>query len=214
MTSITQRDARKATVERNVEAILDASERLLRQGRPATISAVANEAGVSRVTVYAHFEDRPRIIEAVVTRAVNHVMVSLEAARPADGPAAEALERLLAASWEQLAANQEIGRAAAAELSGDAMRRAHERARAVLQGLIERGRREGAFRTDVPAEWLIASFLALIHAATDEVRGGRLDAGTALDVLLVTVTDLFAAASTSRKKIRKGPRSKGPRSAR
>jgi TetR/AcrR family transcriptional regulator, mexCD-oprJ operon repressor len=179
-----------------------------------TISAVAKEAGVSRVTVYAHFEERQRIIEAVVTRAVNHVMASLDAARPEDGPPAEALERLLAASWEQLAANQEIGRAAAAELSGDAMRRAHERARAVLKGLIERGRREGAFRTDVPAEWLITSFLALIHAASDEVRVGTLDSGTALDVLLVTVTDLLAAPSTSRGRIRKGPRSRGPRSAR
>jgi TetR/AcrR family transcriptional regulator, mexCD-oprJ operon repressor len=193
VTSITQRkDTRKATAERNVEAILDGAERLLRHGRAATISAVAKEAGVSRVTVYAHFEDRQRIVEAVVTRAVDHVMASLDAARPADGPAAEALERLLAASWEQLAANQEIARAAAAELSGDAMRRAHEGARAVLQELIERGRREGAFRTDVPAEWLITSFLALIHAATDEVRSDTLDSRAALDVLLLTVTDLFA----------------------
>lgn len=193
MTSDTQtKDTRKATAERNVEAILDGAERLLRQGRAATITGVAKEAGVSRVTVYAHFDDRQRLVEAVVTRAVDHVMASLAAARPADDPAAEALERLIAASWEQLAGNQEIGRAAAAELSADAMRRAHEGARAVLQELIERGRREGAFRTDMPAEWLITSFLALIHAAADEVRGGTLDSGAALDVLLVTVADLFA----------------------
>lgn len=193
MSSITHtKDTRKATAERNVKAILDGAERLLRRGRTATISGVAKEAGVSRVTVYAHFESRQRIVEAVVTRAVDHVTASLDAARPADGPAAEALERLLAASWEQLAANQEIRRAAAAELSGDAMRHAHQGARGVLQGLIERGRREGAFRTDVPTEWLITSFLALIHAAADEVRSGTFDSGAALDVLLVTVTDLFA----------------------
>ena len=193
MTSDTQtKDTRKATAERNVEAILDGAERLLRQGRAATISAVAKEAGVSRVTVYSHFADRQRLVEAVVTRAVDHVMASLDAARPADGPAPEALKRLVAASWERLAGKQEIARAAAAELSTDAMRRAHEGARAVLQELIERGRQEGAFRTDVPAEWLITSFLALIHAAADEVRSGTLDAGAALDVLLVTVADLFA----------------------
>lgn len=36
--------------------------------------------------------------------------------------------------------------------------------------MVERGRREGAFPTDVATEWLITSFLALIHAAADEVR--------------------------------------------
>lgn len=174
-----------------MEAILDGAERLLRQGRAATISAVAKEARVSRVTVYAHFEDRRRLVEAVVARAVERVMIALDAARPADGPAVDALERLVAASWEHLAGDQEIARAAAAELSADAMRRSHESARAVLYELIERGRRERAFRTDVPPEWLITSFLALIHAAADEVRGGTLDSNAALEVLLISVVDLF-----------------------
>jgi hypothetical protein len=34
--------------------------------------------------------------------------------------------------------------------------------------------------------------LALIHAAAEEVRTGELDANAALDVLSVTITDLFA----------------------
>ena len=44
----------RQVAERNVEAILDAAEELLQQGQ-ANISAVAVLAGVSRVTVYAHF---------------------------------------------------------------------------------------------------------------------------------------------------------------
>ena len=48
-------DHRRATAERNVEAILDAAESLLGDGEATSIAAVAGRAGVSRVTVYAHF---------------------------------------------------------------------------------------------------------------------------------------------------------------
>jgi hypothetical protein len=71
------------------------------------------------------------------------------------------------------------------------MRWAHESARAVIRRLVERGRCEGAFRGDVPTSWLITGCLALIHAAVEEVRSGELDTKAALDVLIVTVTDLF-----------------------
>jgi hypothetical protein len=72
------------------------------------------------------------------------------------------------------------------------MQRAHHDARAVIGKLIERGRHEGAFRTDVPAGWLVTSCLALIHAAAEEVRTGELDSNAALDVLSLTITDVFA----------------------
>ena len=84
---------------RNVEAILDAAEELLRQEGHATISAVAAQAGVSRVTVYAHFPTWEALLEAAVERAVLRTVAALEAASPAEGLAAEALERVLAAGW-------------------------------------------------------------------------------------------------------------------
>jgi hypothetical protein len=71
------------------------------------------------------------------------------------------------------------------------MRRAHESARAMIGKLIERGRREGAFRADLPDSWLITSSLALIHAAAEEVRDGQLDSNAALDLLTATITELF-----------------------
>ena len=190
-------DLRKATAERNLAAILDAGERLLRSGREPTISAVAAEAGVSRPTVYAHFKDRRAIVEAIVARAVERAMSAVRSARPDEGPAAAALERLIAESWEHVAGDQEIARAAAADLSADAMRRAHSSARAVIAGLVERGRDEGVFRDDVPASWLITSLLALIHAAAEEVRSGTLSRKQAGTILLATVPGVFAPEAPS-----------------
>jgi AcrR family transcriptional regulator len=185
-------DPRKATAERNLSAILDAGERLLRSDREPTISAVAAEAGVSRPTVYAHFKDRRAIVEAIVERAVKRAMSAVRSARPDEGPAGEALERLVAESWERVAGDQEIARAAAAELSGDAMRRAHASAQTVITDLVERGRNEGAFRDDLPVGWLVTSLLALIHAAAEEVRSGTLSRDQSAEVLLRTVAGLFA----------------------
>ena len=43
-----------------------------------------------------------------------------------------------------------------------------------MQRLIERGRREGALRTEVPTAWLTAVMHALMHAAVEEAAAGRL----------------------------------------
>jgi AcrR family transcriptional regulator len=190
-------DSRRAIAERNVEAILDATERLLARGGTPSISAVATEAGVSRPTVYAHFPDRDRLLEALVERSVQRAMAAVESAEPERGPALDALRRLIAASWEQIGHNEDIARASAAELSADAMRRAHETARAVIRKLVQRGQREGVFRADVAADWLVTSSLALIHAAAEGVRAGELESDSALDVLCVTITDLFTARRRS-----------------
>src|SRR5215469_6101910 len=58
-------DPRRETAERNVQAILDAAEELLEQRQAVTIVAVAKQAGVSRVTVYAHFQTWEALLEAV-----------------------------------------------------------------------------------------------------------------------------------------------------
>jgi TetR/AcrR family transcriptional repressor of mexCD-oprJ operon len=185
-------DHRRATAERNLVAILDAAERLLERRSQASIAAVAAEAGVSRVTVYAHFPTREQLLEAVVERAVRHATVALEAAQPDDGPPLDALERVIAAGWRELDRNSAIAQAGAEQLSPAALARAHEAAYAQLRDFVQRGREEGAFRTDLPTDWLVTSCFALIHACGDEVRAGRLDQSRALEVLTVTLRDLMS----------------------
>lgn len=185
------RDHRRAVAERNVEAILDAAERLLERHVPATISAVASESGVSRVTVYAHFPTREQLLEAVAERALRATVIVIEAARLDEGTAAEALDRALEVAWQRLSRYDAIAQATGEQLSSDARRRLHDTAMARVRRLAERGREQGEFRTDVPAEWLVASFYALIHAASDEVRASRLDASAAPRVLRATMRDVF-----------------------
>jgi TetR/AcrR family transcriptional regulator, mexCD-oprJ operon repressor len=189
-------DHRRAIAERNIGAILDAAEGLLERRSPAGIANVASEAGVSRVTVYAHFPTREAILEAVVERAVQRVSAALDAAEPDKGPALEALDRVVAICWRELSRSPALAQAAAEQLSPGAMDRAHEAGYGRIGSLIERGRQEGEFRNDLPTSWLVTCCFALMHACGDQVRAGRLDETTALDVLTATLRDLLSRSTS------------------
>ena len=193
MVEIAVPDYRRQIAEHNLEAILDGAERLLQRGQQPSISAVAKEAGVSRPTIYAHFPDRRALLEALVERTVRQTMSLLSSAEPQRGPAQDALQRLITASWQQLSTHDHIAHAAGGELSADSMRAAHQSARDVILAIVDRGRQDGSFRTDVPASWLVTAALALIHATADEVRNGQLDPDAALRTLSLTIADLFNA---------------------
>jgi AcrR family transcriptional regulator len=184
----------RAIAERNVDAILDACEELLERGQ-ANISAVAAQAGVSRVTVYSHFPTWEALLEATVARAVSRTMAALEAADPGTGPPVEALERMLAGAWQHLARYSAMAQAVAELLSPEAVTRTHQSAHQTIGALLERGRADGSFRTDLPAGWLITSSIALIHACAQDVRAGRLRERDAVRVLTITVRDLFTGTS-------------------
>jgi len=187
-------DHQRATGEKNVTGILDAVEYLLEQRGQASISAVAAQAHVSRVTVYAHFPTWDALLEAAVERAVRQTMAALQAANLDAGPPSEALERMLAAAWRHLARYGAMAQAVADHLGPDAVARTHHAARQSIEALLERGRADGSFRTDLPATWLVTACIVLIHACAAEVRADRIDEDEAAGILTATVSGLFTGS--------------------
>jgi len=185
-------DHRRATAQRNAAAILDATERLLGRRVPLSMVAIAAEAGVSRPTLYAHHKTIGDIVEAAVERSVVQSLAAFEAAKPESGPAEDALRRMVAASWAQLARFEALARGAGEHLSPGALHRTHEAMMAPLHALVARGRRNGAFRTDVPAEWLVTLYFALMHGAEEHAHTHGMPRDEALELLTATVLDLFA----------------------
>jgi AcrR family transcriptional regulator len=186
----------REVAERNAEAILDAAEDLLRSQGHASVSAVAAQAGVSRVTVYAHFPTWTALLEAAVERAVRLTMNALQSAHPDDGPPIEALDRMLAATWQHLARYQAMAAAVAELLSPEAVTRTHQAAHHTIGALLQRGQADGSFRTDLPAPWLAAASIALVHACSDEVRAGHIDKHDAVRILTTSVRDLLTGTQT------------------
>ena len=181
----------REVAQRNADAILDAAEELLRTQGYANISAVAAQAGVSRVTVYAHYPTWEALLEAAVERAVRRTMAALHSVRPDEGPPVEVLDRMLAAAWEHLARYQAMAAAVAELLSPEAVTRTHQGAHQTIGALVERGRADGSFRTDLPTGWLVTACIALIHACSDQVRAGQIEERDAARILTTSVRDLF-----------------------
>ena len=180
----------REVAERNVNAILDAAEDLVQQGQ-ANISAVAVQAGVSRVTVYAHFPTWEALLEAAVERAVRRTMAALQSVHGDDGPPVEALDRMISAAWQHLARYGAMAAAVAELLSPEAVTRTHQAAHHTIGALLERGQADGSFRTDLPAGWLMTACIALVHACSDQVRAGQIDDHDAVRILTTSVRGLF-----------------------
>jgi hypothetical protein len=63
----------------------------------------------------------------------------------------------------------------------------HHSVLAALVPLLERGQREGKFRSDVPAAWHVWMVLALIHAASAELWARRLPEDEIESAVVTTV---------------------------
>ncbi|MEU4248466.1 TetR/AcrR family transcriptional regulator [Amycolatopsis sp. NPDC026612] len=86
------------------------------------MEAIAQVAGVTRQTVYAHFSSRHDLLTAVVDHATVEVVTALDAAGLDQGPAAEALLRIIGISWQILDRYPVLLRPEVADGPGDAER--------------------------------------------------------------------------------------------
>jgi TetR/AcrR family transcriptional regulator, mexCD-oprJ operon repressor len=174
---------RREVAARNEAAILDAALSQLERDAGATLVDIAKAAGVSRPTLYAHFPTREDLIEAAVKRALDDTQRDLRAANLDQGPARDALERLIGAGWRSLYRHLEIARLALDALPPERLRQVHHEALDPVRKLILRGQRAGEFRNDQPPEWMITVLLALLHAAAAEVIAERLNEDAAAHLI-------------------------------
>jgi AcrR family transcriptional regulator len=182
----------RADARRNRARILDATAEAIAADPAASLEQVAARAGVSRATLYHHFPSRDALMDALTERSVDEVTAALQAARPNDGAAFEALERVLVAAW------QIVGRYRGLVIVNQRLERAELQARlapalALLRSLIERGQRSGDFDPELPAGWLLSAVIDLIHAASRQVSAGAMDARAAERALLRSAAAILAS---------------------
>lgn len=180
------RIAKRADAVRNVERIVDAAITCLSDRPSASMTDIAKEAGLGRVTLYGHFASRADLLEAVVARVLEKNESALSTVDLAGNPR-DALIRVIDSSWMLTNQARSIVAAAEDELSPERMNELHARPAARVESLVERGRAQGVFRTDMPTSWLVTVIHQVLHGAATEVSTGRLDPGDASDLITTTI---------------------------
>jgi AcrR family transcriptional regulator len=186
---------RRADAQRSFDRILDAAVDTLAGDPDASMAEIARRAGVVRATIYVHFATREALIGAVTHRAVAEVTEAIEGAQPTRGDAIDALQRVVAAAWSRLSrfhALVEVN----ARLPHARLHEIHQPVLAVLQPLVERGQRDGSFRSDVPAAWHLSMLLALVHAASGELSSGRIPPARVEAALVASVLGAICVPSS------------------
>lgn len=186
----------RADAQRNRAKILAATPDALRKGPDASVADIAAEAGVGRKTLYAQFKTRAELIDATLADSLERAEAVL-ADVPLDGGPGEAFETMITSSWMLLERIRAVLVVAQRELQPARIREMHEKAEARMQGLVERGQREGVFGADLPVTWLLAVTHLTMNAAAEETTAGRLDSDDAARVIVDTLLSAFAANGRS-----------------
>jgi len=191
------RPRRRADAERSVARILDAAVGALGEDQDASMSEIARRAGLVRATIYVHFPTREALLEAVTERALAEVATVINAAEPERGQPADALARVVAATWRRLGPYHALIAINTGTQTHDELHHRHGSLLGTLLPLIERGQAAGEFRTDVPAAWHLAMLMALIHAGSAELQARRVPEADAEAALVATVLGAVASPATS-----------------
>jgi len=186
---------RRADAERSIERILDAAIDALATDQDASMAEIARRAGVVRATIYVHFPTREALLDAVTERALAEAAGVIAAAAPDRGDPADALRRVVRATWRTLGRYHALVAINTGAQPPEALRHRHGTVLQALAPLIERGQAAGAFRAHVPAAWHLSMLLALVHAASAELRAGRVREADAEDALVASVLGAIGAAA-------------------
>ena len=159
----------RTDVVRHRARILAVADEVLRRDPRAGLAAIADAAGLTRTTMYAHFSSRAVLVEAVLAASMAAAAAEWDARGPYED-AAEAVAGHLAGSWQMFAGLGGLAVAGHDTLGEDRGRALHEPLAERVRALVDRGRAEGVVDPGPDPDWQVRTWFALVHAAGDRLR--------------------------------------------
>lgn len=154
------------------EQVLRSAAALLTRKSSATMDEVAKAAGISRATLHRHFAGRDALVRALESLGIAECEAALDAARTEEGPAADAVRRLVRAV-EPSAALLAFLYSENQLFEGEEQNEGWTRIDAGLTELFRRGQEGGEFRIDLTPAWLTEALYGLLASGAWAVAEGR-----------------------------------------
>ncbi|MDY6996488.1 MAG: TetR/AcrR family transcriptional regulator [Actinomycetota bacterium] len=174
------------------DRLLRAAADFLGRRPNATQDEIAAAVGVSRATLHRHFSGRQALMAALEDLAVAEMRDVLATVRLADGPATDALRRLVSAC-QPVSPYLALLYSQSQDLDPDTTLDVWREIDDEIAALFSRGQRDGDFRADLPAPWLTEAFYSLVTGTEWAIRTGRVGARDfdrlIIDLLLDGVTN-------------------------
>lgn len=152
--------------------VLRSAAALLTRKSTATMDEVAKAAGISRATLHRHFAGRDALVRALEALGIAECEAALDAARLAEGPAADAVHRLVR-EIEPAAGLLAFLYTENQLFEGDGQNQGWTRIDDRIAALFRRGQQSGEFRIDLTPAWLTEALYGLLASAAWAVSEGR-----------------------------------------
>jgi AcrR family transcriptional regulator len=136
------------------------------RGTEASVSDVAQAAGLGKGTVFRHFASKDDLVAAIVDEMVDDLIATVEQLLTADDPAG-ALREFMVAGIELQTHNQAFCdvAAGAAVREHPVLRVKIERLESAVEALVDRARRTGAVREDITGQDLMLLMTGVYQTA-------------------------------------------------
>lgn len=191
MDSVVEPVAARGGRARTRRAILDAAASVLSKNPAASLGDIAAAAGVGRTTVHRYFPERSDLLAALGRHLLDRIATATDRARPEEGTALEALERLCQEYFELgdvlLYAFEEPHLIRWEEWEEET-----EADRQVL-ALIRRGHAEGLIDERMPPTWVHQLLWSTLYVGWQYARESGVPKLAALDLSLHTFKKAIAA---------------------
>lgn len=163
--------------EQRAEAIVEALERLCaaRGFGAVTMDALADDVGISKATLYQHFDSKDALLAEMMKRHLDRFLAAL--ASTADQPPVErlcaAVRVLMDGHLSPLQGLVIVGRDEALPVfyNTPVLVEKHEQTLAALTAIIEQGQAEGSITPDLDAFTIISAMLALSGVSVETGSG-------------------------------------------
>ncbi|MGP4028191.1 TetR/AcrR family transcriptional regulator [Actinomadura sp. 3N407] len=152
--------------------ILDVAATVLAErGESASMTDIAQAAGVARATLYRYFPNREALLYALYEAALSELTERLADARLDAVPIEEAVARMTRAT---IAATSRYRALGLFDSSPREARRVERQLAVPLRAVFERGAACGAFRRDLPVHTLAELYFSLLEGVVSRVIRHRL----------------------------------------